>query len=59
MVPVLLGVDEMLQTNTIQASINAITIQSKIRYQGDSILPDPKVNKWLIEKVGEALERLR
>jgi len=58
-VPVLLGVDEMLQTNTIQASINAITIQSKIRYQGDSILPDPKVNAWLIEKVGEALERLR
>jgi uncharacterized lipoprotein YehR (DUF1307 family) len=58
-VPVLLGVDEMLQTNTIQAAINAITIQSKIRYQGDSILPDPKVNKWLIEKVGEALERLR
>ena len=58
-VPVLLGVDEMLQTNTIQAAINAITIQSKIRYEGDSILPDPKVNKWLIEKVGEALERLR
>jgi hypothetical protein len=58
-VPVLLGVDEMLQTNTIQAAINAITIQSKIRYQADSILPDPKVNEWLIEKVGEALDRVR
>ena len=58
-VPVLLGVDDMLQVNTIQAAINAVDIQSKIRYRQDSVLPDPEVNEWVIEKVSETLDRIR
>lgn len=58
-VPVLLGVDEMLQINTIQAAINAVDIQSKIRYQPDSILPDSAVNEWVIARVREAVGRIR
>lgn len=58
-VPVLLGVDEMLQANTIQAAINGVDIQSKVRYRPDSILPDPEVNEWVIERVRDALGRVR
>ncbi|MBN8280092.1 MAG: CbiX/SirB N-terminal domain-containing protein [Gammaproteobacteria bacterium] len=58
-VPVLLGVDEMLQTNTIQAAINAIPTSSKVRYQPDAVLPDPEVTEWLGEKIAEAVQRSR
>ena len=58
-VPVLLGVDEMLQVNTIQAAVNAIETSSKVRYQGDAVLPDPRIAEWLEEKIGEAVKRIR
>ena len=58
-VPVLLGVDEMLQVNTIQAAINAVPTSSKVRYQQDAVLPDPEVTEWLTEKVQEAVQRSR
>lgn len=57
-VPVLLGVDEMLQLNTIQAAINAVSTSSKVRYKQDAVLPDREVNKWVIEKVQEAGQRI-
>jgi hypothetical protein len=57
-VPVLLGVDEMLQRDTIQAAINAVPTASKVRYQQDAVLPDPKVNEWILEKVAEAGQRI-
>lgn len=57
-VPVLLGVDEMLQRDAIQAAINAIPTASKVRYKQDSVLPDPKVNEWVLEKVEEAGQRI-
>ncbi len=59
LVPVLLGTDEMLQVNTIQAAVNAVDIQSKIRYRQDSILPDPEVNEWVIARVQDALGHIR
>ncbi len=58
-VPVLLGVDEMLQLNTIQAAINAIPTSSKVRYKQDAVLPDPQVNAWTLEKVQEAVQRIQ
>lgn len=58
-VPVLVAADEMLQVNTIQAAINAIPTASKVRYKPDAVLPDPEVNEWIVEKVGEAVERSR
>lgn len=58
-VPVLLGVDETLQVNTIQAAINAVATSSKVRYKGDAVLPDPEVTEWLEEKIAEAVTRSR
>jgi sirohydrochlorin ferrochelatase len=40
-VPVLLGVDEMLQRDTIQAAVNAVETASRVRYKQDAVLPDP------------------
>ncbi len=57
-VPVLLGVDEMLQVNTIQAAINAVPTSSKVRYRPDAVLPDAEANKWILEKVREASQRI-
>jgi hypothetical protein len=59
LVPVLLANDKMLQINTIQAAVNAVDIQSKIRYRQDSILPDPEVNEWVIDRVRDALGHIR
>jgi sirohydrochlorin ferrochelatase len=58
-VPVLLGVDEMLQRDTIQAAVNAVATSSKVRYKQDAVLPDPVVNEWVIEKVQEAVQRIQ
>jgi len=58
-VPVLVGVDEMLQINTIQAAINAVGTSSKVRYKPDAVLPDPVVNEWVVGKVTEAVQRVR
>jgi hypothetical protein len=58
-VPVLLGVDEMLQRDTIQAAVNAIATSSRVRYKQDAVLPDPVVNQWVIDKIGEAVERIQ
>lgn len=57
-VPVLLAVDEKLQVNTIQAAINAVATASKVRYRQDSVLPDPNVDEWVVDKVGEAMQRV-
>ena len=56
-VPVLLGVDEMLQTNTIEAAVNAIPTASRVRYAPTAVLPDPKVNEWLEKQVQAAVAR--
>lgn len=58
-VPVLLGIDEMLQRDAIQAAVNAVPTASKVRYKQDAVLPDPVVNEWVIEKVQEAVQRIR
>jgi hypothetical protein len=58
-VPVLLGVDEMLQRDTIQAAVNAVATSSKVRYKQDAVLPDPVVNEWVIEKIQEAVQRIQ
>jgi len=58
-VPVLLGVDEMLQRDTIQAAVNAVETASRVRYKQDAVLPDPIVNEWVIEKVQEAVQRIQ
>ncbi len=57
-VPVLMAVDEMLQLNTIQAAVNAIVTQSKVRYKQDAVLPDPKVNAWVVKQAREAVKRI-
>ncbi len=57
-VPVLLGIDAMLQTNTIEAAVNAIPTASRLRYLPDSVLPDPDVNKYVIKIVTEGVERV-
>ena len=56
-VPVLLGVDEMLQTNTIEAAVNAVPTSSRIRYEPTSVLPDSKVNEWIVKQVQAAVDR--
>ena len=58
-VPVLLGVDEKLQRDAIQAAVNAISTASMVRYKQDAVLPDPEVNEWVIEKVREAVQRIQ
>ena len=58
-VPVLLGVDEKLQKGAIQAAINAIDTPARVRYAGDAVLPDPALNRWVLEKIDEALQRVR
>lgn len=56
-VPVLLGVDEMLQTNTIEAAVNAVPTASRLRYEPTAVLPDPEVNEWVLKQVQAAVER--
>jgi len=56
-VPVLLGTDKMLQVNTIEAAVNAIPTSSRVRYKPDSVLPDPKVNEYVVRIVREGVER--
>ena len=58
-VPVLLAVDEKLQRDAIQAAIEAIDTPARVRYRPDALLPDPAIGKWVVEKVDEALERVR
>lgn len=58
-VPVLLGVDERLQRDAIQAAIEAIDTPARVRYAPDAVLPDPGVTKWVVAKVDEALQRVR
>jgi len=57
-VPVLLGIDEMMQINTIEAAVNAVPTSSRLRYQPDSVLPDPKVNEYIVKVVREGVERI-
>jgi sirohydrochlorin ferrochelatase len=57
-VPVLLGVDEMLQVNTIQAAVNAITTASRVRYEPTAVLPDPKINAWVEQQIAAAVTRV-
>ena len=57
-VPVLLGVDELMQVNTIAAAVNAIPTSSRVRYTPDSVLPDPKVNEYVVRIVREGVERI-
>jgi hypothetical protein len=57
-VPVLLGIDDMMQTNTIAAAVNAIPTSSRLRYKPDSVLPDPKVNEYVVKIVREGVERI-
>jgi sirohydrochlorin ferrochelatase len=58
-VPVLLAVDGKLQVDTIKAAINAIDTPGRVRYSGDAVLPDPDVNAWALDKIDEALQRVR
>ena len=58
-VPVLLAFDEMLHVNTIEAAVNAIPTESRVRYSPTAILPDPKINKWVVERVEAAVQRIR
>lgn len=57
-VPVLLAVDPMLQINTIQAAVNAVPTASRLRYKPDAVLPDPKVNEYVINLVKEGVARI-
>jgi len=57
-VPVLLGVDEMLQTNTIAAAVNAVPTPSRLRYEPTAILPDPEINEWVLKQVDAAAKRV-
>ena len=57
-VPVLLGVDKMLQVNTIAAAVNAIPTSSRLRYIPDAVLPEPKVNQYIVKVVREGVERI-
>ncbi|MFZ1625036.1 MAG: CbiX/SirB N-terminal domain-containing protein [Gammaproteobacteria bacterium] len=58
-VPVLLGVDEKLQRDTIQAAVNAVATTSRVRYKQDAVLPDPVVNQWVMDKIQEAVQRIQ
>lgn len=58
-VPVLLGNDEKLQRDAIQAAIDAIDTPARVRYKPDAILPDPAVTQWVLDKVDEALKRVQ
>ena len=58
-VPVLLGNDEKLQRDAIQAAIGAIDTPARVRYSPDAILPDPAVTQWVVDKVDEALKRVQ
>jgi len=57
-VPVLFGVDEMLQTNTIAAAVNAVPTASRLRYEPTAVLPDPEVNEWVLKQVAAAVVRV-
>ena len=57
-VPVLLGIDKMLQVNTIEAAVNAIPTSSRLRYKPDAVLPDAKVNEYVVKVVREGVERI-
>jgi len=57
-VPILLGFDEMLQINTIEAAVNAIPTESRLRYKADSVLPDEDVNKYVVKIVSEGVKRI-
>jgi len=57
-VPVLLGIDKMLQVNTIEAAVNAVPTSSRLRYKPDSVLPDAKVNEYIVRIVREGVERI-
>lgn len=58
-VPVLLGIDERLQRDAIQAAIEAIDTPARVRYVADAVLPDPAITKWVVDRIDEALQRVR
>jgi len=57
-VPILLGTDDLMQTNTIGAAVNAIPTASRVRYTSDAVLPDPKVNEYIVKIIREGVERI-
>ena len=57
-VPVLLGIDEKLHVNTIEAAVNAVPTASRIRYAQTAVLPDPKINKWVEQQIEAAVVRV-
>ncbi len=57
-VPVLLGIDEKLHVNTIEAAVNAVPTASRIRYAPTAVLPDPKINAWVEQQIVAAVVRV-
>jgi hypothetical protein len=57
-VPVLLGIDKLMQVNTIEAAVNAIPTASRMRFKPDAVLPDAKVNEYLVKVIREGVERI-
>jgi hypothetical protein len=58
-VPVLVAHDEMFQVRIIGDGIDRIPDHaSRVRYKPDSILPDPRISRWVVDAVSEQLRGL-
>lgn len=48
-VPVLVAIDDYFQDTIIGGAIENINQGERIRYRHDAILPDPKINQWIVQ----------
>ena len=47
-IPVLVAVDENFQGKIIGGAVKNVDLNDRIRYRGDSILPDANINNWVV-----------
>ena len=48
-IPVLVAVDENFQGKIIGGAVKNVDLNDRIRYRGDSILPDANINNWVVQ----------
>ncbi len=58
-VPALVARDEMFQDRIIGEAVTAAGAPDRVIYRPDAVLPEPRVNGWIIETVRTTAEALR
>lgn len=57
-VPILVSVDEAFQYRIIGGAVQDVNAGERVAYIPDAILPEPELNRWIIEVVGTTRARI-